>query len=90
MREILSRVKTVVNIHYYDKSPLEIFRINEALSHHCNVVSEHSMGGEKYADVVKFGTIPELNKLALNMPAFNHDISKFCNFDEIKKAMSKI
>lgn len=90
MREILSRAKTVVNIHYYDESPLEIFRINEALSHHCNVVSEHSLGAEKYMDIVKFGSIPELNKLALNLPPFNHDISKFCNLEEIKKALEKL
>lgn len=90
MREILGRAKTVVNIHYYDESPLEIFRINEALSHHCNVVSEHSLGAEKYMDIVKFGSIPELNKLALNMPTFNHDISKFCNLEEIKKALEKL
>jgi hypothetical protein len=91
MRDILSRVKTIVNIHYYEQSPLEIFRINEALSHHCNVVSEHSLHGDaKYADVVKFGTIDELNRLALNMPAFNNDISKFCNLEEIRLALSKL
>lgn len=91
MRDVLNRTKTVVNIHYYDQSPLEIFRVNEALSHNCNVVSEHSMyGDEKYKDIVKFGSIPELNKLALNMPPMNADISKFCNMEEIRKALEKI
>ncbi len=90
MREILSRVKTIVNIHYYDESPLEIFRINEALSHNCNVVSEHSLGSEKYMDIVKFGSISELNDLATKQTPFNHDISKFCNFNEVKEALSKL
>lgn len=91
MREVLSRTKTVVNIHYYEQSPLEIFRVNEALSHHCNVVSEHSIcGDDKYKGVVEFGTIPELAKLAYNIKPLNHDISKFCNFDEVKSALEKI
>lgn len=91
MREILSRVKTIVNIHYYEQSPLEIFRINEALSHHCNVVSEHSLhGDEKYKDVVKFGTIDELYAMALNFPAKEVDITKFCNFEEIREALGRL
>lgn len=91
MREILSRTKTVVNIHYYDKSPLEIFRVNEALSHNCNVISEHSLhGDENYKDIVQFGSIPELAKLAYNIGPFNHDISKFCNFEEVKKALERL
>jgi hypothetical protein len=91
MRDLLSRTKTVINIHYYDKSPLEIFRINECLSHHCNVISEHSLhGDEKYKDVVRFGTINELNSLRKNIGNGISDLSKFDNFEEIKNALSKI
>lgn len=40
MWDILSRTKVVLNIHYYDNSPLELFRISEAVSHGCRVVTE--------------------------------------------------
>jgi hypothetical protein len=91
MQDLLARSKVVVNIHYYDNSPLELFRINESLSHHCHVVSEHSShGDELYKDVVRFGTIDELNQLSKNFGDFNYDLSKFDNFEEIKNAVAKI
>jgi hypothetical protein len=37
MWHILSRTKEVVNIHYYENSPLELYRIKESLSHGCRV-----------------------------------------------------
>lgn len=37
MWDILKRAKVVINIHYYDKSPLELYRLNESLSHNCKV-----------------------------------------------------
>jgi len=40
MWDILSRTKVVLNIHYYDNSPLELFRISEAISHNCFVITE--------------------------------------------------
>lgn len=40
MWDILSRTKVVINLHYYDNSPLEVFRLAEAASHNCAVVSE--------------------------------------------------
>lgn len=40
MRDLLSRAKVVVNIHYYDGAILETTRIAEALSHGARVVSE--------------------------------------------------
>lgn len=91
MRDILSRTKTVVNIHYYEQSPLEIFRINESLSHHCNVISEHSTHGDKdYEGIVKFGNVNELYALTKNLPASNFDINKFCNFEQVKEAIKNI
>lgn len=89
MQPILSSAKTVVNIHYYDKSPLETFRINEALSHHCNIVSEHSTSGDSdYADIVTFGNINELKYLVDICEKPTPDLSKFDNFEQIKFALS--
>lgn len=91
MRQLLNRVKVIINIHYYDTSPLEIFRLNEALSHNCHVVSEHSVYGDNdYKDVVRFGNIDELNELRKGFKDFNYDLSKFDNFNQIKQALSKI
>lgn len=91
MRNLLSRAKVVVNIHYYDTSPLETFRLNEALSHNCHVVSEHSIFGDnKYKDVVRFGNVDELNELRKGFGEFNYDLSSFNNLEQIKEALSKI
>lgn len=52
---LLSRAQVVVNIHYYEKAPLEVFRINEALSFNCHVVSETSASGDdKYKQLIHF------------------------------------
>ncbi|MCO6433791.1 glycosyltransferase family protein [Nitrosomonas nitrosa] len=40
MYALLKRTKVVLNLHYYPHAPLETFRIYEALSHGCHVVSE--------------------------------------------------
>lgn len=40
MWHLLRRTRVVLNLHYYDNSPLELFRITEAMSHGCRVVSE--------------------------------------------------
>lgn len=37
MWDILKRTKTVINIHYYDNSPLELYRLHESVSHGCKV-----------------------------------------------------
>lgn len=37
MWNILKRTKRVINIHYYNTSPLELYRICEAISHGCEV-----------------------------------------------------
>lgn len=44
MLEILKRTKTVINIHAYDNSPIELFRITEALSCGCEVMTEDVTG----------------------------------------------
>jgi hypothetical protein len=91
MQELLARTKVVVNIHYYNNSPLEFFRINECLSNHCNVVSEYSSYGDQlYKDIVRFGNINELHSLTQNFDDVNYDLSKFDNFEEIKTAVEKL
>lgn len=37
MWDILKRTKVVINIHYYDNSPLELYRLHESISHGCKV-----------------------------------------------------
>lgn len=37
MWNILRRTKVVINIHYYDNSPLELYRLHESISHGCKV-----------------------------------------------------
>jgi hypothetical protein len=91
MQKLLARTKTVLNIHYYDNSPLETFRINECLSHHCNIISEYSSNGdEDYKDIVTFTSLDKMKeKLAItSVPKLN--LSKFDNLQQIKDAVSKL
>jgi hypothetical protein len=53
MWRMLQRTWTVINIHYYNGAPMELFRINEALSHGCNVVSEGYLEGIDCANSVE-------------------------------------
>lgn len=89
MWTILAKAKVVINLHYYDNSPLELFRINEALSFGCNVVSEgHS---DRYPTVSFGKNYPELVekiKEALHKP-FEPPIG-LDNLEEIRFGISLI
>lgn len=37
MWDILKRTKVVINIHYYENQPLELYRFHESISHGCKV-----------------------------------------------------
>jgi len=96
MKAILSRSKVVLNIHFYEDGYLEAFRINEALSCGCHVVSERNQTAfypEKYRDLVRFGT--NTNELcfairnALNT-THKYDLSVLDNTKHIKEALSKL
>ena len=96
MIDILSRAKVVINIHFYEKGHLETFRINEALSCGCHVVSERNDTAfypKKYGDLVWYGSnATELSlaiKKALEMP-FKYELSPLCNKEYIKHALSKL
>lgn len=93
MWNILNRTKIVINIHYYDNSPLELFRINEAISHNCMVISEGN--SKRYSDIVFFENdintmtqylIPAMKSIPYNQP----DLSVIDNTKEIRDALLKI
>jgi hypothetical protein len=91
MWRLLSKAKVVLNLHFYENSPLEVFRIHEALSHHCHVVSE---GNEKeYADYIHFGNnhrelITQI-KNCLNQP-FTADVSALDNLEQLRNGVRLI
>lgn len=92
MWNILSRSKIILNVHYYNNSPLEVFRINEALSHGCHVISEIPYSGE-YRDYVHFyRTDSELNVLInkVSQMEFNYDLKPLDNLESVRLAINKI
>ena len=69
MWELLARSKNVLNIHYYPNAPLEIFRINEALSFGCNVVSETCTSNtDNYEGVIRFADTPQKMATLVEQP----------------------
>lgn len=90
--EILKRTKTVINVHYYDHSPLEIFRINEALSFGCGVISEGY--SERYSDSVTFRHYSEIVEEAViqkkKFAQKTADLSKLDNLLEVQAAITKL
>lgn len=96
MKAILSRTKVVLNVHFYEDGYLEAFRVNEALSCGCHVVSERNDRAfypERYKDFVQFGT--NTNELvfairkALNNKQ-NFDLSPLDNTSYIKQVLNKL
>lgn len=87
---LLNRSKVVVNIHYYANAPLEVFRINEALSFNCHVVSERSVAGDNdYFNVVEFRKPESMGKACkelLHKP-FNHCLKYYSNRGAIYRAL---
>lgn len=86
----LESAKVVLNIHYYENAPLEVFRINEALSHGCKVVSQPGAGMERYKGIVRFGdSVEELAALVKEALEDNSidDISHLDNEGQILKAL---
>lgn len=92
MWEILRRTKVVLNIHFYDNSPLEVFRINEALSFGCQVVSEPP-AVDAYKGLVQFASGPAM-MIAKLKECLNNDrtlsIDRLNNREEIKKAIADL
>ena len=91
MWQILARTQVVINLHYYRNAPLEQFRVCEALSFGCHVVSERSVSGDAdYSDVVQFGDIKELAGIAktLRQKPFTSYLSRFNNLEQIRRGIS--
>jgi len=92
MWDILSRTKTVVNIHYYNNSPLELFRINEALSFGCHVISEIPYS-PVYRNFVHFyQTESQLLQLIkkCEIKPFEYDLNPLDNLEQINSALIKL
>lgn len=90
MEALLARTRIVLNIHYYDRSPLEVFRLNEALSYGCHVVTEYSRhDDERYNGLVAFCSTPHLDLLLKNLSRvdFNVDISSLDNLEEVRSGL---
>jgi len=88
MWDMLARAKTVLNIHFYEsvrgKYPLETFRVNEALSFGCDVVSE----GPAHADYpISWASSIEGYAKALRNPARVTDFAGLDNKSLVKAAL---
>ena len=57
MLDTLRRTRTVINLHAYDSSPLELFRITEALSCGCRIVTE-GMGDNSLSPRIRYQRHP--------------------------------
>lgn len=84
MWEILKSAETVINIHYYDHSPFEVFRVNEALSFGCNVISEPP-AVEQYSGLVTF--TDDLVKSCRKHKYSEKDLSVLDNLNDLKNAI---
>ncbi len=94
MWKLLSRAKVVLNIHFYENSPLELFRIHEALSHHCHVVSEGTFDDQlNYGKYVQFGEGAEILSERLSdciNTDFKLDVSELDNRLQIEAAIAAL
>lgn len=90
MSDILRQTKVVINVHYYDHSQLEVFRLNEALSHGCHVVSEGS--DDKYKGLVDFSPSYRLAESAQSVVNvdFKKDLKCLDNLEELRKAIGRL
>jgi hypothetical protein len=94
----LLQSKIVLNLHYAHPAPLELFRIHEALSMGCHVVSEKSSTeGFKidYTSIIHFMNDPYkmilwTKYLLDNQIKSNFDIMKLDNRPYLKEAMKKL
>lgn len=94
MWRLLHRAKVVLNLHFYEHSPLEVFRVNEALSFNCHVVSERSShGDEDYRGLIKFGSNTKQLVSAIKAAGnrkFKADIRPLDNREQIREGLKLI
>ena len=87
---LLNKSKAVVNIHYYKNAPLEVFRINEALSFNCHVVSETSVCGDNaYEGIVCFSGVETMSEACIDVmnKPFEYNLKKLDNTKSIRLAL---
>ena len=79
LADVLSRTKTVINLHYYNEALLEMPRVCESLAYGCRVVSEKSINEtilDEYIDIVNENSaqsiIDALNGPAKDLPDFKN------------------
>lgn len=97
MYALLKCAKVVLNLHYYPQAPLEVFRIYEALSYGCHLVSEPTDDAtqQRHNGVVCFAEsaydFKTCIKKALDRP-FDYDLSPIDDFSfkAVKEAMNAI
>ena len=97
MYALLGRAKVVLNLHYYPHAPLEVFRIHEALSYGCHVISEpvDDATEKRHNGMVYFAESASDFKSrideALNRP-FDYDLTSIDDFSftAVKEAMKSI
>lgn len=93
MWQLLARARIVVNIHYFQQAPLELFRIHEALSHGCHVVTEGKpLGGYHH---LHYCNSPQLMAHTINMLLSSPTMlqtqppsAHLCNREALKKALA--
>lgn len=85
MWAMLARTKVVINIQYKPGNPMEGYRICEALSHGCKVITEgfdpHYLGAVMFADECWM-----LNKLPFS-GIIDNDLAGMDNLEEIKEGL---
>lgn len=67
--ELIARAKVILNVHYCDPHPLEVFRLNYLMANHANVVSEKCWDEEvnrQYESGLRFCPEQELLKICLD------------------------
>jgi hypothetical protein len=97
MYALLKRAKVVLNLHYYLNAPLEVFRIYEALSYGCHVVSEPTNDAtqKRHNGIVYFAESVFDFKTCIEKAwgrQFDYDLSPIddFSFSAIKEAMNII
>ena len=92
MWKILRRTKVVLNLHFYNNSPLEVFRVNEALSFGCQVVSEPP-AMVRYKGLVHFETGADKLMKRLKKAVEKEvelSLERLDNTEELRKAIADL
>lgn len=67
--ELIARAKVILNVHYCDPHPLEVFRLNYLMANHANIVSEKCWDQEvnkQYESGLRFCSEDELFESCLD------------------------